>query len=351
MATRVDLYGEKFKTDPNPPLVTVFMAAFNGEAYIEKAIQSVLNQSFTDFELLIINDGSTDRTVDIVRQFTDPRVRLVHNDSNQGLTFTRNRGIEEAKGTYIAILDCDDIAMPDRLKAQTVFLGSHPEIAMCGGQGIMINTHGIQVGNLNVLAGHKNMSPELAFQNIFINSTLMIKRSAMIEAGGYRDYSPAEDYDLSYRISLRHPVANLNEVLVAYRIHGNNISTVQDKKAVSAVLRIIENIHTNLGIPTNENLIRIHHDYLSYRFSSGNSKEFLPFFEALKQGNAISGSYSIPVFNEILFKKWYSLLRQNKEKRIIPLYFGSRLFEWDFVTFKELRKVFKQAFFLFFKRH
>lgn len=330
----------------NTPLVTVFMPAFNGEAYIEKAIQSVLDQSFTNFELLIINDGSTDGTLEIIGKFTDPRIRLVHNDGNKGLTFTRNRGIEEAKGQYIAILDCDDIAMPDRLKAQITFLDSNPEIAICGGQAITIDESGKQTGDLNVIAGEKNISPELVFHNTFTNSTLMIKRSAMLEAGGYRDYSPAEDYDLSYRIALHHPVANLNEVLVAYRLHSNNISKAQHEKALSAELRIIENIHTNLGIPTNENLIRIHHDYFNYRFSSRSSKEFLQVFEALKQGNATSRNYSIDIFNEILYKKWFSLLRHKKEKGILPLYFGSRLFEWQFVTFKELRKVFKQTLFL-----
>jgi glycosyltransferase involved in cell wall biosynthesis len=328
----------------NPPLVTVFMAAFNGEAYIEKAIQSVLNQSFTDFELLIINDGSTDRTLDIVHKFTDPRIRLVHNDGNKGLTFTRNRGIEEAKGQYIAILDCDDLAMSDRLKAQTSFLDSNPETVICGGQAITIDESGQQIGNLNVIAGD-NISPELVFHNTFINSTLMIKRSAMLEVGGYRDFSPAEDYDLSYRISLHHPVANLNEVLVAYRLHGNNISKVQNEKIISAELRIIENIHTNLGIPKDENLIRIHHDYSGYRFSSRSSKEFLQVFEALKQGNSKARNYSVHIFNEILFKKWFILLRHKKEKRILPLYFKSKLFEWQFVTFKELRKVFKQTLF------
>lgn len=284
----------------NPPLVTVFMAAFNGEAYIEKAVQSVLDQSFTDFELLIINDGSTDRTPDIVHKFTDPRIRFIHNDSNRGLTFTRNRGIEEAKGQYIAILDCDDLAMPDRLKVQTGFLNSNPEIAMCGGQAITIDESGEQTGNLNVIAGDKDISPELVFHNIFINSTLMIKRSAMVEAGGYRDYSPAEDYDLSYRISIHHPVANLNEVLVAYRLHGNNISKVQNEKIVRAELRIIENIHTNLGIPKDENLIRIHHDYSSYRFSSRSSKEFLQVFEALKLGNSKSRNYSVHIFLSLI---------------------------------------------------
>ena len=327
----------------NNPLVTVFMAAYNGEAYIEKAIQSVLAQSFTNFELLIINDGSTDRTLDIIHKFTDPRIRLVHNDGNKGLTFTRNRGIEEAKGQYIAILDCDDLAMPDRLKTQISFLDANPDIAICGGQAIAIDESGEQTGNLNVIAGDKNISPELVFHNTFINSTLMIKRSAMLAAGGYRDYSPAEDYELSYRISLQHPVANLNEVLVYYRLHGNNISKVQHEKILNAELRIIENIHTNLGIPKDENLIRIHHDYSCYRFSSRSSKEFLQVFEALKQGNATSGNYPAQVFNEILYKKWYTLLRHNKEKRVLPLFFKSRLFEWQFVTFKELRKVFKQA--------
>ncbi|SEW53189.1 glycosyltransferase family 2 protein [Chitinophaga arvensicola] len=329
----------------NTPLVTVFMAAFNGEAYIEKAIQSVLNQSFTDFELLIVNDGSTDRTLDIIHQFTDPRIRLVHNDGNKGLTFTRNRGIEEAKGKYIAVLDCDDLATPDRLKSQISFLNSNPEFAICGGQAILIDESGKQTGNLNVMAGDKSISPELVFQNTFINSTLMIKRSAMIEAGGYRDYSPAEDYDLSYRISLHHPVTNLNEVLVAYRLHNNNISKLQEEKVVRAELRIIENIHTNLGIPKDENLIRIHHDYFSYRFSARSSKEFLQVFEALKKGNATAGSYAAQVFNEILYKKWYSLLRHKKEKGVLPLFFGSKLFEWQYVTAKELRKVVKQAFF------
>ncbi|MBO9732627.1 MAG: glycosyltransferase family 2 protein [Chitinophaga sp.] len=329
----------------NTPLVTVFMPAYNGEAYIEKAIQSVLDQSFTNFELLIINDGSTDRTLEIIRKFTDPRIRLVHNDGNKGLTFTRNRGIEEAKGQYIAILDCDDIAMPDRLKAQISFLDSNPDIALCGGQAITIDESGKETGNLNVIAGDKNISPELVFHNTFINSSLIIKRSAMLEAGGYRDFSPAEDYELSYRIALRHPVANLKEVLVAYRLHNNNISKVQREKIINAELRIIENIHTNLGIPRNENLIRIHHDYFSYRLSSRSSKEFLQVFEALKKGNATSRNYTVHIFNEILYKKWFSLLRYTEEKSILPLFFKSELFEWQFVTFKELRKVFKQAFF------
>ncbi len=114
------------------PLVTVSMVVFNGELHIREAIESILNQSFTDLELLIINDGSTDATLDIINQFKDPRIRLLSNDGNKGVAFTRNRSLQEARGVYFAILDSDDIAKPNRLEIQVNFMNAHPETAICG---------------------------------------------------------------------------------------------------------------------------------------------------------------------------------------------------------------------------
>jgi glycosyltransferase involved in cell wall biosynthesis len=114
-----------------PPKITVFMAAYNSENYISDSIKSILDQSFSDFELLIINDGSTDLTVDIIEKFNDPRIRLVHNDKNRGLTYTRNVALTEALGEYIAILDSDDIAVKNRLELQYNFFQQHPEYALC----------------------------------------------------------------------------------------------------------------------------------------------------------------------------------------------------------------------------
>lgn len=324
------------------PLVTVFMAAFNAGKYINQAIKSVLSQTFSDFELLIINDGSTDNTVEIINQFKDPRIRLLNNIKNNGLTFTRNYGIKEARGEYFAILDSDDVAEPRRLQIQVEFMKANPEFAICGGQARLIDENGNDKGSMHVLAGQNEMSLQLAFCNVFINSTLMMKRLAILDADGYRDLAPAEDYDLSFRISLKHKVANLNDVLVSYRVHQNNISKTQATKQQLAEKSIIKSIHESLHVETNDELIKLHHDLMYGRIFSTPSGEFLKLFESLKKGNSNTKQYPETLFNEILFKKWFALLREKKEKNVIQLYFKNDLFEWQFHSFKQMRKIVKQ---------
>lgn len=330
----------------NAPLITVVMAVFNGEAYIKDAIESTLNQTFTDFELLIINDGSTDHTVKIIQEFQDPRIRLLHNDGNKGLCYTRIRSVEEAWGTYLAVLDCDDIALPDRLKLQIDFMEAHPAIDLCGGQALVIDGKGNIKSEMNVIAGHKNMRTLLTFHNIFINSTLMIRLSTIKEVGGYsKVLSIAGDYDLSFKISIKHHVANLPDVLVHYRIHEENMSSVQSKELIEEECHIIKSIHRSLNMPKDEDLVKIHHKLMYYHFEAYTSQEFLRLLEALKHGNSITGNYPPEIFNKMLFNRWFMILRERREKKIISLYFKNKLFDWSFVTFKEFRKVFKQSLF------
>src|SRR4249919_3825300 len=113
----------------NVPAVSVILPAYNCEKYIAKAIESVLHQTFTDLELIIINDGSTDRTEEIIRSFSDPRILYQVNNTNKGLVFTLNKGIDIAKGGYIARMDGDDICHPERLAKQKTFLDQNQEIA------------------------------------------------------------------------------------------------------------------------------------------------------------------------------------------------------------------------------
>ena len=329
----------------NTPVVTVFMAVFNGEAYIAESIKSILAQSFTDFELLIVNDGSTDRTLGVIEQFNDPRIRVLQNESNKGLAFTRNRGLREARGQYIAILDSDDIALPERLEVQVDFMNAHLKIAICGGQAFLIDTSGRQTGALNVPSGTRNMAQHLVLHNILINSTLMIRTSAMKEVGGYRDLAPAEDYDLSFRISLKHEIANLDRILIAYRVHEHNTSGLQSDKVGLSEKKIIRDIHTSLKISTNDALVILHHDLMRFYLNSRSSVEFCHILELLKKGNMMTKTYPVQLFNQMLFKKWFIILRDKKEKKILSLYFRNDLFQWSFITFKELRKVFKQALF------
>ncbi|MET4080993.1 glycosyltransferase involved in cell wall biosynthesis [Pedobacter sp. UYP30] len=325
------------------PVITVLMAVLNGEKYIGKAIESVLSQSFTDFELLIINDGSTDRTVEVVEKFVDPRIRLIDNVKNKGLFFTRNYGVKEAKGKYIAILDSDDVATCNRLEIQVAFMISNPNIALCGSQASFINENGVKTGVSDYIVGN-DLAHHLVIHNIFINSTLMIKKSAIEEVGGYHDRSPAEDYDLSFRISLKYKVANLNDVFVHYREHGNNISKLQTEKLDYAEINIIKDIFAVLNIPENEKLVRVHHDLVRFKTESTDTKEILNLLEILKHGNDLSNIYPSNVFNKMLMVKWLSVLREKKERKIISLYFKNQLFERQFITFKHLRIIIKQAF-------
>ena len=324
--------------------VTVFMAVFNGEKYIGEAIQSVLGQSYTDFEIIVINDGSTDATLDIIEMFDDTRIRLLHNDGNKGLTFTRNRGAMEARGKYFATLDSDDLAMPDRLRTQVQYMEANPNVAICGGQALWIDAYGNALKPYKVSVG-ENLSHLLVFHNVFINSTLMMKTETIRELGGYRELAPAEDYDLSFRIGLTHQVTNLKHIFVKYRVHENNISTVQSEKLKNAERSIIENIHSSMSVPLDAALINAHQNILHHDFKSTDVNEFKELLIALWTSNALNAIYPKLAFDKLIFDIWFRILREKDETNIIALYFQSPFFKWSFVTFKQLSKIFRKACF------
>ena len=129
------------------PKVTVLMPVFNGERYLQEAIASILGQTFTDFELLIIDDGSTDKSTGIIKSFTDKRIQLVKNVQNIGLIKTLNKGIDLANGEYIARMDCDDISLSQRLEKQVNFLNRHPETSVVACHIVQINSDGKESGS------------------------------------------------------------------------------------------------------------------------------------------------------------------------------------------------------------
>lgn len=157
--------------------ITVFIPLYNAENYIKKTIQSVLNQTYKNFEILIINDASTDQSVSIVESFSDDRIRLIHNDTNKGICYTRQRGVIEARGKYIAILDADDIAMPNRLEKQFAFLEKNPEIAVCGSDAYFIDENDQPINHKHdINFDSKIIKIENLFANQFINSSALIRK-------------------------------------------------------------------------------------------------------------------------------------------------------------------------------
>lgn len=207
------------------PRVSVFIPAYNRETLIGDAVGSVLAQSFGDFELIVVDDGSTDRTCEIVSAFGDPRVRLVSNGANLGIPASRNRGLELARGAYLAILDSDDRMLPDRLRRQVAFLDAHPDVALTGSWGRFIDDTGRPTGRKRIQpVAPAHVDATLLFRCCISNRSVM-GRTAVMRAYGYDpDFVRCQDYDLFVRMSDRHRLANLPEILVEARQHSGQIT-------------------------------------------------------------------------------------------------------------------------------
>ncbi len=205
------------------PRISVIMPAYNAEAYIGEAIDSILAQTFSDFELLVIDDGSSDSTPEIIESYSDPRVRLVRNPHNMGVARTLNHGLDLAVGEYIARMDADDIALPERFARQVAFMDAHPEVAVCA---CAISFFGASRGTrfFSTLPGQ--LKVDLLFGNCFAHPTVML-RAALFGREGYRydpSFSRMEDFDLWCRVAEKHALAAIPEILLSYRIHPNQIT-------------------------------------------------------------------------------------------------------------------------------
>lgn len=326
------------------PKITVFMAAYNAAPFIAESISSILNQTFNDFELLIVNDGSTDDTSSIVEKFNDNRIRLIHNDGNKGLPITRNRLLVLARGEYIAILDSDDIAYPDRLQTQLEFLDEHSEIALCGGHANIIDENGIVQNRKLIVPTGESVNMALLFHNPFVNSSTMFKANIFRELNGYKDFALSEDFDLFVRISEKYPVTNLDKFLVKYRIHGKNITLKRSDEQLKSERKIIKNMQTTMGMPSNSALIDLHMELFTANIYVGNYAKYYTLFKAMKIANQQSKRYNIDQFDSFLFNKWHEIIKLKKANiHALSWYFKKGLFSWTYFNFKAFRKVFKTS--------
>jgi len=258
-------------TGISQPFVTVFMAVYNGERFIAEAIDSVLAQTFTNFELLIINDGSGDRSEEIIKSYTDSRIRYITTNSNLGLYKTRNLGLQEAKGDYFATLDCDDVAYPTRLQTQVFFLEAHSTFAVVGCKADLIDDKSCLLGTLSVPLGSPGfLRAMMLFSNVFINSSTMIRTEVLKAVKYMPGFEPAEDYDAYQRISDKHNVLNLDLALIAYRSHGMNTSSHKITQRLTSERNIIDRQLVKLGISATQAELTLHHCFIHRDFKKKN---------------------------------------------------------------------------------
>jgi glycosyltransferase involved in cell wall biosynthesis len=197
------------------------MAVYNGESYLKESIESILSQTFDDFEFLIINDGSSDGTRERILAYPDARIRLVENEGNVGQTRSLNRGLKLAMGGFIARQDADDVSEPQRLAKQVAFLESHPELALLGTWYKKIDASGTVMAERKLPCYKTDIRWSLLFFCPVVHSSVMFRKSMVLDQIGFYNeaFSYAQDHELWNRIARRLPVENLPEHLVRFRIH------------------------------------------------------------------------------------------------------------------------------------
>jgi glycosyltransferase involved in cell wall biosynthesis len=204
-----------------PPRVTVVIPAYNREKYIGAAIESILRQTFSDFELLLVDDGSTDGTRNVARSYSDPRLRLVCHERNLGIAGARNAGIRFACGEYVAFLDSDDLAHETRLARQVSFLDRHPDYAGVGAWVDWMDEDGRRLQRIKRRpVSARRIAALRLFRQGVENSASMARTAILRDYAHREDYQVCSDYDLWARIAARHRLTNLPEVLVCRRVHS-----------------------------------------------------------------------------------------------------------------------------------
>nr|WP_294794422.1 glycosyltransferase [uncultured Mucilaginibacter sp.] len=211
------------------PTISVLMPAYNAECYIAEAIDSVLRQTHADFEFIIVNDGSTDDTLNIINSFNDPRIRVI-NQHNQGVAAALNNGLKQARATYIARFDADDICYPERLKKQLSFLQKNPEYILVGGDAEYISASGAHLFNFECIAHtHEEIIQKMYFYCPFVHPAVMYKKDTIIALGGYPENAHNfEDYLLWTNIVKAGKLYNIPEPLIKYRLNPTSV-TIDEK--------------------------------------------------------------------------------------------------------------------------
>jgi glycosyltransferase involved in cell wall biosynthesis len=291
------------------PFVSVIMPVFNGEKYLNEAIESILNQTYTNFEFIIINDGSTDTSEEIILSYKDSRIVYIKNPENYKLIQTLNIGFSLAKGRYIARMDADDISHPDRLQKQVQFLDINEDYGLVG-SGVNL-LHGANKSQLLYHTDYASLKFALAFYCPFIHPSVMLRKEVIKSMDPVFDerFLHAEDYELWTRLAFRTKMANLPEYLLDYRVHDSQISSQHNSHQTEIANKIRRNYLENYFIGDVE-------EYLfTFKLSETEKSLTSKLIEVkkiyqLNQKNTIFGGDN---FNCYLIKLWKDLFIESSK--------------------------------------
>jgi len=290
------------------PRVTAFIPVYNRSAFVGQAIESMLGQTYTDFELVLLDDGSTDDSLEIMRSYSDPRVRVFEHEKNLGLPRTRNRGLELARGEYIALLDSDDVSLPERLACQVAFLDRNPRHAEVGAWSQAMNEAGKPLRKVKIQPTRpEEVRATLLFRCSIKNRSLMGRTALMRELGYRLDFPRCQDYDLHVRLAEKHPIGNIPRVLVLGRQHPGQWTGKTSTLGNTLKMRIMAEQLQRLGLEPDEQDLKRH---LLLAYDSADAvgvpidSVYLEWSEAwlarLREANAATRRYEVGAFDRVL---------------------------------------------------
>jgi glycosyltransferase involved in cell wall biosynthesis len=298
------------------PRVSVIIPSYNHEKYVAEAIQSVLDQTYQDFEIIITDDGSTDRTVSEIQNFKDSRISLFVSEKNRGACVAARKCLDEAKGEYIAVLSSDDVFLPDKLKKQVKFLDEHPAIRAVFGYAHIIDDDGNDLTDehhpyLTIFKQHSRTRFEWLNHffyrgNCLCHPSVLIRHKCYDEVGYYDErYAQLPDFDFWIRLCMKYDIHILEENLVKFRVRIND-SNASGNRRDSAIrlpweyLHILENY---LDVKTPEEFLRIFPE--AQKYSKKFEKRLLPFFLAklaLETDSTLHQSFALNILYRLLNK-------------------------------------------------
>jgi glycosyltransferase involved in cell wall biosynthesis len=300
---------------PLSPTVTVLMPVYNTAAYLREAVESILNQTYRDFELLVINDGSTDESPALLESFSDPRIRIVHNPVNSGLIATLNRGMELAQGKYIVRMDSDDISLPERVEKQVQYMESHPETGISGTWARIMGT--------DRMIRYEEPDAAIRIRHLYqihLIHPSVIMRKELIERHSLRfdeSFKHAEDFDFFTRASAHMKLANLPLPLLLYRQHAGSVSFQHREIQEQNTRKVLLMQFSRLGFTAREQELELYRRFAESDFSL--SREAIRNLAAILQKMALCNRASHylpePDFRQFLCRKWYHICVNAPELR------------------------------------
>lgn len=307
------------------PDVSVLMPVYNGEKFISESIESVLNQTFRNFELIIIDDCSEDQSAHIIKQYDDRRIKYFRNEKNLGQTLSLNKGIKLAKGNYIARIDQDDISDGRRLEHQLNFLESNPEYGLCGTLAKVIDATGIFFYKVSTDSNDPEyLKCKLFFENVIFHSSAFFSSRLAKKLLYDPSIKIAQDYDLWVKIVQNKKVGLINEYLVSLRKHGNNASEVLSEQTVMDIKKVLSHQLKRLDVDHNSDELELHYKMCTENLNLRDDFKLLDsWISKLVKKNIELKKYNSHYFEHFIIKKLViALLKCSFRNRSIAIVFN-----------------------------